>query len=85
MDLCKCKYHLSNGKIPPMPTMNKMIFTSQGLLKNLNSLEQSLSSVRIPFMKIHEAARERQKFIHGNMVLVLADVDNTVTQLPCFT
>lgn len=80
-----CKNHLSKGKIPPMSTMNKMVFTRQGLLKNLNPLEQTLLSVRIPFMKIHEAARGRQKFIHGNMVLVPADVDNTVTQLPRLT
>lgn len=32
-------------------------------------------------MKIHQEPRGRQKFIHGNMVVVPVDVSNTVTQL----
>ena len=77
-----CKSYITKNRIPPMSVMNKMSFPEQGPLEDLNPLEQTLLAVRIPFMKIHETARGRQKFIHGNMVLVPADVHNTVTQLP---
>ena len=81
--ICKtCKSYLDKNKIPPMSVLNKMCFPEQGILKELNPLEQNLLAVRIPFMKFHEATRGRQKFIRGNMVLVPADVDNTVSKLP---
>ncbi|WAQ97286.1 hypothetical protein MAR_029976 [Mya arenaria] len=80
-----CKSYINKNKIPPMSTMNSMGFPAQGLLSDLNTLEQNLLAVRLPFMKIHEAPRRRQKFIRGNMVLVPADVHNTVSQLPRFT
>lgn len=42
-------------------------------------------SVLLPFMKIHQEPRGRKKFIQGNMVLVPANVCQTVTQLPRLT
>ena len=65
--------------------MNLMPFPDQEILKDLNPLEQTLVSVILPFMKIHQEPRGRQKFIQGNMVLVPANVCQTVTQLPRLT
>ncbi|CAG2240376.1 unnamed protein product [Mytilus edulis] len=62
-----------------------MTFPDQEILKDLNPLEQTLVSVILPFMKIHQEPRGRQKFIQGNMVLVPANVCQTVTQLPRLT
>ena len=81
--ICRtCKAHISKGKVPPTSVLNGMQFPDQGILKELNPLELTLLAVRLPFMKIHQAPRGKQKKIRGNMVLVPADVSHTVTQLP---
>lgn len=82
--MCRtCKSHIAKGKIPPLSVINGMTFPeSTPVLKQLNPLELTLLAVRLPFMKIHQAPRGRQKKLCGNMVLVPADVDTTVTQLP---
>ncbi|CAG2216944.1 unnamed protein product [Mytilus edulis] len=80
-----CQSHLKKGKIPPSSTMNKMTFPEQGILKKMNHLELSYVSVLLPFMKIHQEPRGKQKFLHGNMVLVPANISSTVTNLPRMT
>lgn len=80
-----CKSHIKKGKIPPTSVMNQMTFPDQGILKYLNPLELTLVSVLLPFMKIHQEPRGRQTFIQGNMVIVPANVCQTVTQLPRLT
>jgi hypothetical protein len=82
--MCRtCKTYVKKGKVPPTSVINGMKFPEQDVsLRTLNPLELTLLAVRLPFMKIHQAPRGKQKKICGNMVLVPADVDNTVTQLP---
>ncbi|CAG2257671.1 unnamed protein product [Mytilus edulis] len=80
-----CQSHLKKGKIPPSSTMNKTTFPEQGILKKMNHLELSYVSVLLPFLKIHQEPRGKQKFIHGNMVLVPANISRTVTNLPQMT
>ncbi|KAK3099796.1 hypothetical protein FSP39_009735 [Pinctada imbricata] len=81
--LCKtCYNYFRRGKMPPMSIMNKMEFPASCILQELNPLEQTLLAVILPFMKIHQAPRGKQKKLLGNMVLVPSDVDSTVTQLP---
>ena len=77
-----CYSHIRAGNIPPLSKMNKMGFPKECILQELNPLEQTLLAVRLPFMRIHQAPRGRQKKLHGNMVLVPADVENTVSHLP---
>jgi hypothetical protein len=62
--------------------MNNMQFQPQGILEDLNPLELTLLSIRLPFMKLHQAPRGNKHFIRGNMVLVPADVNETIKQLP---
>lgn len=80
-----CKTYIKKGKIPPTSVMNLMTFPYQEILKDLTPLEQTLVSVILPFMKIHQEPRGRQKFIQGNMVLVPGNVCQIVTQLPRLT
>lgn len=81
--MCRtCSSHLKKNKLPPCSTLNKMIFPEQGPLKDLNILEQILLAPLLPFFRIHEAPVGKQFKIHGNMVLVPSDLNNTVAALP---
>ena len=81
--ICKtCLNYIKKAKIPPSSVANKMAFPDQGPLKYLNPLELTLLSPLLPFMKIHQAPRGQQYRLHGNMVVVPADIKNTVASLP---
>ena len=81
--LCKtCVSHIKKGKIPPCAKNNGMKFPEQGPLKEMNMLELSLLAPVLPFMRIYKAPQGQQMKIQGNMVLVPADVKNSVTVLP---
>jgi len=44
--ICKtCKSYLDKNKIPPMTVLNEVCFHEQGILKELNPLEQNLIAV----------------------------------------
>jgi hypothetical protein len=60
--LCNtCCIYMKKGKIPPISKMNKMSFPKTCILQTLNPLEQTLLAIRLPFMKIHQVPRGRQK------------------------
>ena len=81
--ICKtCMSHIKKGKIPPCAMNNGMKFPEQGPLKEMNMLELSLLAPVLPFMRIYKAPQGQQMKIQGNMVLVPADVRNSVTVLP---
>ena len=51
-------------------------------LVDLRPLEESLVSLRVPFMQIRELPRGRQLSFKGNVVNVLVDFCSTVSSLP---
>ena len=59
-----------------------MKFPEQGPLKDMNMPELSLLAPVLPFMRIYKAPQGQQMKIQGNMVLVPADVKNSVSVLP---
>lgn len=65
--------------------MNKVTICDQGKLIQLYQLELTLLAVRLPFLKIYKAHRGKQNFVHENMMIVPADVENTVKKLPILT
>ena len=81
--ICKtCVSHIKKGKIPPNAKINGMKFPEQGPLKDMNMLELSLLAPVLPFMRIYKAPQGQHMKIQGNMVLVPADVKNSVAVLP---
>ena len=52
------------------------------ILKDLTAVEERLILPRIPFMQVRQLPRGGQLSIHGNVVIVPADVNSTVSILP---
>ena len=78
-----CHNSLCKGYIPPLSVGNLLQLTEiPDVLKNLSSLEVTLISKRIPFMKILGLPRGKQKAVHGCVVNVPVDPDETCGILP---
>ena len=82
--MCKtCKSNIRNGKIPRLSSINKLGICKQpNILSELNMLERHLVSPALPFMKMINLIKGSQKGIHGQVVCVKADIENTVNCLP---
>ena len=82
--MCKtCKSNIRNGKIPRLSSFNKLGISKQpNTLSELNMLERHLVSPALPFMKMINLIKGSQKGIHGQVVCVKADIENTLNCLP---
>ena len=82
--ICKtCHNKILKGNKPPIAYDNHLQPTEMPPgLENLNTLEEQLVSPIIPFMKIVSLHKTRQNSIHGPVICVPANVDNTATILP---
>ena len=81
--ICKtCHRKLLKGDIPPESAMNSLALEEiPEELNILNSLEQHLIALHIPFMKVVSLPKGGQKAVHGPVVCVPSNV-NKVTCLP---
>jgi len=70
------------SKVPPVALVNGMQFPVKPDFFDLNELECRLLAPRLAFEKLMQAPRGRQFKIHGNVVIVPAEVSNTVDMLP---
>ena len=78
-----CNKYLRQNKLPPSSIANNLQFPPvPSHLPVLTLAEWRMLSPRIAFMQIHEAAVGKQMRIHGNVVLVPADVSTIVSNLP---
>lgn len=77
-----CHRKIISGEIPPEAAANNMYLDPVPVeLSRLNSLEQHLISLHIPFMKVMDLPKGGQKNIHGPVVCVPSDLKKT-TSLP---
>lgn len=73
-----CHRKIISGNIPPEAAANNMhLETVPKELSCLNSLEQHLISLHIPFMKVMALPKGGQKNIHGPVVCVPSDLKKT--------
>ncbi|CAG2195132.1 unnamed protein product [Mytilus edulis] len=78
-----CHRHLLMGKIPADASANGLqLPTIPEELKSLNLLEKQLISLRIPFMKLVQLPKGKQRGIIGPCVSIPTDVQKTVQILP---
>ena len=68
--------------IPPCVAKNGMSFQAKPDFFYLNELECRMLAPRLAFQKLLQASRGNQFKVKGNLVNVLADVNNTVNMLP---
>ena len=68
--------------IPPCVAKNGMSFLAKPGFFYLNELECRMLAPRLAFQKLLQAPRRNQFKVKGNLVNVLADVNNTVNMLP---
>lgn len=77
-----CHRKIISGNIPPEAAANNMrLETVPKELSCLNSLEQHLISLHIPFMKVMALPKGGQKNIHGPVVCVPSDLKKTTMLL----
>ena len=78
-----CSRHLASNRLPPMSVANKMSLKPiPECLHDLTELEERLVAQRIPFMKIMNLPKGKQKAIIGQVVNVPVDTAETVAALP---
>ena len=78
-----CERHLKSNKLPPMARANRMdLFPVPDVLSDLTQLECRLIAQRIPFMKILNLPKGKQKAILGSVVNVPVDASETAAALP---
>ena len=77
-----CYKHLKKDKIPPYAAKNGMSFPAKPDFFYLNELECRMLAPRLALQKLLQAPRANQFKIKGNVVNVLAEVNNTVNMLP---
>lgn len=78
-------YHrkIMRGKMPAESFVNSMELEKvPEELKSLNSLEQHLIALNIPFMKILGLPAGGQKGVHGPVVSVPSDISKVTSSLP---
>ena len=79
---CHLNIH-SEKRVPTLAISNKLnLYDQPPQLSQLNMLERHLVAPAIPFMKMIPLIKGAQKGIHGQVVCVKADVDNTAKCLP---
>ncbi|XP_062580136.1 uncharacterized protein LOC134242119 [Saccostrea cucullata] len=77
-----CHRKILSGNIPAEATVNNMFLEDiPGELRDLNSLEQHLIALHIPFMKVMALPQGGQRNIHGPVVCVPSDLKKA-TSLP---
>ncbi|XP_071169456.1 uncharacterized protein [Mytilus edulis] len=78
-----CHRKMMKGKIPADSFSNGLMLEDVPLeLKQLNSIEQQLIALNIPFMKIMALPKGGQKGVHGPVVCVPSDLKKVTTILP---
>ncbi|XP_052700234.1 uncharacterized protein LOC128177537 [Crassostrea angulata] len=77
-----CHRKIMSGKIPQEAAINKMSLEEiPPELSDLNSLEQHLIALHIPFMKVMSLPQGGQRNVHGPVVCVPSNIKKT-TSLP---
>ena len=77
-----CSNNLRQGKIPRLSVVNGMSFPEQLPELKLNSLEERLISLRIPFMQIRSLNSGGQFSLKGSVVNVPTEIEPTIRALP---
>ena len=78
-----CRSKISRGKVPAESWMNNLQLDPVAPeLGCLNSLEQHLIAIHIPFMKMLALSKRGQNGIHGPVMCVPADIVQTTNVLP---
>ena len=78
-----CQNYLKAGAMPPRAVANKLkLAPIPAELCGLNTLAQHVISLVIVFSKIIALAKGGQRSIHGNVVCVPSEVEQTVNSLP---
>ena len=77
-----CSNNLRQGKIPRLSVVNGMSFPEQLPELKLNSLEERLISLRIPFMQIRSLSSGGQFSLKGSVVNVPTEIEPTIRALP---
>ena len=82
--ICRlCHIALSRNNVPIQAKANGLELDAiPNELKDFNTLELRLISLRIPFMKMVALPTGKQRCIHGPAVNVPSKVDNVCTLLP---
>ncbi|XP_062581095.1 uncharacterized protein LOC134242909 [Saccostrea cucullata] len=75
-----CHRKIMSGKAPAEAAANSMVVEDiPSELTNLNSLEQHLIAMHIPFMKVMALPHGGQKNVHGPVICVPSDMRKTVS------
>ena len=78
-----CDSYVLKGKTPPQATGNNMLVCDNDpVFDSLNTLEQQLISMFIPFEKIVTLPRSKQSGMQGPVVCVPSDIKRTTNLLP---
>lgn len=78
-----CHYKINRGEIPPECATNKLkVHPVPKELSCLNSLEQHLIALHIPFMKMLALPKGGQNGVHGPVTCVPANIVQTSNLLP---
>ena len=82
--LCKnCAVYTTQGKIPKIALCRGLMFPElPPELTGLSTIEQRLVSPRHEFMNIRSLGRERQQGLHGMVVNIPINTEQSVNQLP---
>ncbi|KAL0172953.1 hypothetical protein M9458_033264, partial [Cirrhinus mrigala] len=78
-----CDSHLKRGSMPSIAVANKLELPSiPAELLQLNVLERQLIARIVPFAKIVALPKGQQRAVHGSVVCVPSEVEQTVNCLP---
>lgn len=78
-----CKRFLKKNELPSLAVCNNLqLDDTPQVLKDLNALEVSFVAKRIPFMKLLALPRGKQKSVHGCVVNIPVEPEQTVSVLP---
>ena len=77
-----CINNIRHGKVPRLSVLNGMGFPEQIPELKLNSLEERLISLRIPFMQIRTLNSGGQFSLKGSVVNVPTEIEPTIRALP---
>ena len=83
-NICHCCHTaIDKGKMPSISIANKLLLSPIPTeLQNLNVLKRHVIAKYIPFAKIVNLPKEKQKEIHGPVISVPSQVSQTVELLP---